>query len=309
MCRLAVWLAAIAATSTASAQPIAPSNELDKASQLFAQGRQLLVEQDDAAGACAKFREAIDYDPNGDGIMLNLGLCNELLGKYKTALYWFRRAQTRASESNAPDDERAAREHTTALASKVATVAIAITGTDARAEVRIDGEVIKPEDFPRVEVDPGHHALDAGAPGMRTVHQEFDVEGRGGQTLAIELVPGDNRVVVDPGRPRKRIAIGVACGGGALWVAAGGYSLYEKSKYDATATAAAMGDKAALAETRRASDRAATYGTGLFVAGSLVIAGAAVIYLTAPSRQVIDRTVLVPVVDRDGVGVAASGRF
>jgi len=108
-----------------------------------------------------QFDEAIRLDPTADGIMLNLGLCNEKLGRFKTALYWFRKAQFRATETNLPDNERVAREHTTKLATQVATVKIAFAPAAPGAKVKIDGEVVQPDDYGHAEVDPGHHVLDA----------------------------------------------------------------------------------------------------------------------------------------------------
>src|SRR5262249_49506939 len=142
------------------------------------------------------------------GTMLNLGLCNELLGKFKTALYWFRKAEARAIETNAPEQEKAARDHTTQLAAEVATVRIAFAGAHPSGpKVKIDGEEIRPEDYGHVEVDPGHHVLDAGAPGMQIFHDEFDVRDRGGQMLTITFVAGESSVVVDRGAGRRRVAL------------------------------------------------------------------------------------------------------
>ena len=110
-----------------------------RADELFEQGRKLLnAEPSDPAGACAKFNEAIKLDPDAPGTMLNLGLCNEKLHKYQTALYWFRKAQARAAETKPPlpDYENAAKEHTFDLAGKVATIKIAFDRRRAPADVR-----------------------------------------------------------------------------------------------------------------------------------------------------------------------------
>ena len=48
--------------------------------------------------------------------MLNLGLCNQKLSKYRLALYWFRKAQARAHETNLPEYEQAAGQRTRDLA-------------------------------------------------------------------------------------------------------------------------------------------------------------------------------------------------
>lgn len=294
----------------------APAPEQQKrADELFQEGRKLLVDGNDPAGACAKFDEAIRLDPTADGIMLNLGLCNEKLFKYKTALYWFRKAQFRATETNLPDNERVARQHTTDLATKVATVKIVIAGNVASSKVRIDGDAIKPDDYGHAEVDPGHHVLEAGAQGMKNVRQEFDIKGQGGDTLTVEFVAGDNTIVVDKGKPRKRAALYTAIGGGVLWVASVVVAYEEKSRWSRVSGLADMQSKGtapghdAIDTANDAKRVAQIYGTGLFIAGAVAITAAGYLYFTAPSREVIDQTVWVPTVSPDGAGLAAVGRF
>ena len=308
MRRLGVCLVLI--SSAVFADPPAPTapEQAKRADELFQEGR-TLIGKNDYAGACAKFDEAIKIDPTADGIMLNLGLCNEQLGKYKSALYWFRKAQFRATETNLPDNERVAREHTTALATKVATVKLTFSPANANAKVKIDGDVVQPDDYGHAEVDPGHHVLDAGAAGMKNVHQEFDVQGRGGDTLTISFVAGDNTIVKDPGKGRRRAAIFVASGGVALMIASGGLSWYERSIWKDHQMACNNHDPTAIAICNHAHDVAHVYGTGLFVAGSVAVAAAAFLYFTTPAPEVIDQTVWLPTVSPDGVGFAAVGRF
>ena len=223
-----LWLGACRRADDAKPQ----SDEQKHADALFAEGR-TLVEAHDDAGACEKFSEAIKLDPDAAGTMLNLGLCNENLDKYGTALYWFRKAQASAHENKLPDYEKAAGEHTTALASLVATVKLVIAGdVPPDAKIKIDGNEIQPSDYLRAEVDPGHHVLDAGASGKKNVHQEFEVEGKGGQTLAITFVEGDNSVIVDRGAARRKYAIVTAVAGGAMVVASAIISDYARIKYD-----------------------------------------------------------------------------
>src|SRR5262245_40088011 len=88
----------IAVVSLAAA---AHADDHVKATELFEAGRQLMANHD-PAGACVKFAESIRIEPLAAGTMLNLGLCHQLLGRYKTALYWFRKAQIRASETDPP---------------------------------------------------------------------------------------------------------------------------------------------------------------------------------------------------------------
>ena len=196
----------------AVAMPVAadPGDDRARAVELFDDGRRLML-AGDAAGACAKFDEAIQIEPLAAGTMLNLGLCNEALGKYKTALDWFRKAQVRATETDPPlpAAEREAREHATLLVGRVATIRIVAPGG---ASVSIDGEPVRRGDLARVEIDPGHHVLEATAPGKPAIHRELDVSGSGGDTVTLAFDADTGRARARPQRgravhrPRRRRA-------------------------------------------------------------------------------------------------------
>ena len=232
MGRTGVTLALVLGSFTAIAQA---SPEADK---LFDEGRKLLAS--DPAAACAKFDQAIKLDPDAPGVLLNLGLCNEKLGKYKTAIYWFAKAQKRSTETNLPDYASAAGDHLQTLGKLVARVNITFAGTPpADTKVKIDGEVIAPDEYTHAEVNPGHHSLDAGAQGMRIVHQEFDIKptpaGQTGETVTlppIAIVEGTNTEINDRDATRRKLAWIGMIGGGTLMAAAGGLSLYEKHVYN-----------------------------------------------------------------------------
>ncbi|HSD88591.1 MAG TPA: hypothetical protein VLB44_13780, partial [Kofleriaceae bacterium] len=166
------WVVLASATVHAQGADDKPGKQ-KQADELFEQGRKLLNgEPPDPQGACDKFNEAIKIDPEAPGTMLNLGLCNEKLLKYKTALYWFRKAQARAAETNLPDYEKAAKDHTIDLAGKVATIKITFaTPPTAQTKVKIDDQEVKPDEYLHAEVDPGHHTLVAGEPGKKIVQQ------------------------------------------------------------------------------------------------------------------------------------------
>jgi hypothetical protein len=295
------------------------SGSQKRADELFEEGRALLAQGDqNAAAACEKFNEAIKLDPEAPGTMLNLGLCNEKLDKYKTALYWFRKAQARASETGLPDYEAAAKQHTVDLAGKVATIKIAFAGTPPEGtKVKIDGQEVAPADFLSAEVDPGPHTLVAGAPGHLIFTHEFNVMGRGGDTINVELVEGDNSVVVDRGAGRRKIAIATAIGGGALMITSGVISWIARGRYQKCAENGMlladlskcpdMTDPTGYANDQK--DLALYWGTGLFVTGAIAVSAAAVLYFTAPEKERIDRTVFAPMVGHDQIGFAVSGGF
>ena len=310
------WLALAASATCATAWagppsgPVAPEQQ-QRADKLFEEGRELLAKKD-PAGACKKFDQAILLDPQAAGTMLNLGLCNEELGKYKTALYWFRKAQRRATETNPPlpDHERAAKQHTADLVTKVATVRIAFDGGEPDGVlVKIDGEPVARDDYASIEVDSGHHVLTAGAPGKRIIRQEFDVQGHGGQTLALAFVSGDNVVVIDPGRTRRRHGMIIGISGAGAVAIAGIVTIVEVRKYNDNKDAARMGDANALQKTRDAATVVRWVGTPLVIGGVAAIAFGAYMYFAAPAKEQIEQTVFAPTVSPDGIGLAAIGRF
>jgi hypothetical protein len=51
------------------------------------------------------------------------------------------------------------------------------------------------------------------------------------------------------------------------------------------------------------------WGTSLFVAGAVTVGVAAVLYLTAPDKERVDRTVFVPAIGPDQVGFAITRGF
>ena len=326
---MAVCLIGLAAGS-ASAQP--KSGKQKRADELFEEGRALLQQGDqNAAAACAKFNEAIQLDPEAPGTMLNLGLCNEKLQKYKTALYWFRKAQARAAETNLPEYEAAAKDHTITLKrDKVATIKIAFASDPPDGtRVKIDNDVVAPADYLAAEVDPGEHTLVAGAPGKKIVTQSFTVEGRGGQTITLELVEGENSVIVDRGATRRKIAIVTAIAGGLLMSASGLLSWQWQKEYDKCAKDGDLLDEdpapdgdglpdascpkrdpqEAVDYANKYQRRAEVWGTTMFAVGAVTVGVAAFFYFTAPDKERVDQTVFSPVVGPSEVGFAISRGF
>jgi hypothetical protein len=308
-----------------------------RSDKLFDEGRNLL-DKGQAQEACDKFTQAIQIDPTAAGTMLNLGLCNEQLKKYATALYWFRKAQNAAAEAHPrlPQHEQVAKEHTANLAQKVATISITFEGGEppAGTRVKIDHVDVKPEEYNHAEVDPGHHVLDAGAPNMKNVHEEFDVSDQPGPGApqVVAFVRGENTITIDRGLKRRRAALYTAIGGGVILVADGIVAMYAYHEYhgffpffgddgncdkdptgckDPTGPKAktALGDPAATKQTQDATRLASHWGTGLFIAGAVAVGVASALYFTAPQAEKLDQTVFVPVVTPDGGGFAITGRF
>jgi len=301
--------------------------------QLFDEGRKLL-DSGDNQGACDKFQKAIAIDPTAAGTMLNLGICNENLHKYATALYWFRRAGNYAGEGGAKPYEKVAGEHKSVLVSKVTTTQVQFSTGEppAGTKVKLDHKDVAREDYGHLEIDPGHHVIEASSPGMKNFHKEIDIADKPGDTdpVKIEFVAGSNAIVIDRGKTRRRAAIATAIGGAVVMGFSVAYGFYERGKYcdyvdggpcnnmggpnhdgmnnnSAVLKSPQTPERAAIANGYM--DNASNWGTGIFIGGAVLVAGAAVIYFTAPQPEKLDQTVFVPTIDRNGGGFAFTGRF
>jgi hypothetical protein len=281
----------------------------EKSKALFEEGRKLIEAHDDL-GACAKFNEAIKLDPDAAGTMLNLGLCNQNLKKIRLALFWFRKAQARAHETNLPEYEVAAGSRTKDLVDLVASVKFDVSPDDAH--VKLDGEEISSADYLHVEVDVGHHVLEARSPGHQSSHQEFDVVGKGGDTITVKLAVGDDTIDIDHPDRRKAGLITAGAGVG-LMIASGVVNLLAWHDYN-TCVHGGFQDMDTggtdCAKTVKDSQHLALYyGTSTFVVGALAVVAGGYLYFTSHQHERVNQTVFLPTVSPDGAGFAAIGRF
>src|SRR5262249_6381837 len=168
--RIAVLVVA-ALGSTASIATADPG-KLQRAEALLAEGRRL-SEAEDYDGACEKFNEAIALAPNEVNTMFNLGVCNQHLKKYATALSWFRRARVFSREHNLPAMEEKALARTDEITPLVPTAKIVFRGSPpSGVKVAVDGYPVPPGDYTHIEIDPGHHQIDVTAPRVKRFHAE-----------------------------------------------------------------------------------------------------------------------------------------
>jgi hypothetical protein len=274
----------------------------------FAQGRAQL-DAGQFAAACASFEASLKEDPNAPGTLLNLGLCNERLGKTATALGWFRKAQFRSAETGMTDYEEAAKTETLSLAVRVPTLKITFANPPPPdGIVLIDTHQLTELDLARIEVDPNVvHLIELRAPNRSPIRTEVTLKDGENNTVVIPVPappapkPAPKAIVeIDHGRTRRFIAYGLAGAGVAMW----GASLLVTLDAKQDLRAAEHPDN-----WQHYQNVARWGGTSLFVGGALAIAGASVLYFTAPGVERVERTSLAPVVARDGLGVAVHGSF
>jgi hypothetical protein len=278
-------------------------DDIAKANAIFLEGRELLTSKQTKA-ACDKFEESIALDPTAPGVMLNLGLCYELLERYATSLYWFRKAQTAAAEAHLPAYEDEAKRHTLALSTKVSTVKLDVSEAPLDVEIRIDTKLIAPTDYARVELDRGTHELEARASGKQP-HRESIESDAGTVTIPaltdvtpeVPIGPIDNGSRSNLGR--TLLAAGFGTVGLGLCIAAPLWARHTKNAYD---EAVANGDMPSYSEARAKQHVA----TGMFIAGLGLIGFGTYLYLTMPSSTPVS-TAITPVIDAHQVGISISG--
>jgi len=307
-------LALASSASPATAQPAGPFDPgqpapaevpaVSPAEQAFSEGRALL-EAGQLAEACARFELSLRLDPDASGTLLNLGLCNQRLGKTATALAWFRRAQFRAAETSMAANENAAKAYTFNLAVLVPTVRVELTPqTPAASTVLVDGREVADVDLARLELDPGPHVIELRAPGRAPVRRELTLRDGDRPTVTLGEVATPARAVlptayvdVDRGRSRRIAAYVLGGTGLALW--GGSLALALAAKHEA--------DSSEHPEDWRHWTQVARFGgTSMFLVGTAAIATGVYLYVKAPG---IERTAIAPAITGDALGVSVHGAF
>src|SRR5262245_54887728 len=95
-----------------------------KADALFEEA-QKLKEAGKTAEACKKYDEALSYNHNAVGTLLNVGLCNENAGKYASAVKYYTQARDLARENNLAEHRKAAEDRLNAVSPLVSRLAVA----------------------------------------------------------------------------------------------------------------------------------------------------------------------------------------
>ena len=255
--------------------------------------------------ACPKFADSKTLDP-GAGTMLNLAYCYEKLGREAAAWAEYRAAALTAHEHGRVDWENAARGRAERLESRLVWVVVhAETQPDgALLAVQLDGEPVATAALERpLPVDPGHHEVSVAAVGRRPWSTTFEADGEHVSTIAIpvlEPIEAPTPPSPPPASPDRRPA-GQAPPGSAgstqrtaAWVVggAGAAALAASAVLGLVADATYNGGDCAgtvcTAAGRDARSRAFIQGnvaTAIAVGGGAVLAGATLLWLTAPNRR------------------------
>jgi len=160
-------------------------NADDKAAAqaLFEDGRKLM-EKGRYAEACPKLESSERLDP-GAGTLLNLAACYDKNGQTASAWVTYTDAAT-ASQDRHPDWAARATARAKALFPTLSHLVIDVPSAPSGVEVKRDGKVLDAGSYGTpMPVDPGHHTIDATAPGKLAFHDEVDVGARGASSRIV----------------------------------------------------------------------------------------------------------------------------
>src|SRR6185437_5005752 len=202
-------LAIVLTAATAHAQPAVPS----RADQLFDEGRELMAKQDYAA-ACPKLEESQRLDP-ALGTLLNIGLCDEGLGKLATALAVWRQAEELARSSGETKRQATAAEHIAALEARVPTVTLEVASPSPGQQIAIGGRALADSAWSQPQpIDPGDVAITSTAPDHTPFATTVTVHERDRAVVTVPALAAAAPIAeTEPAHPRRALAYGLAGGG------------------------------------------------------------------------------------------------
>jgi hypothetical protein len=306
------WVASPALAQSGSSKATAEA--------LFTEGR-ALASSGKCAEAIPKFQASQKLDP-GVGTLLNLAECYEQVGRTASAWAEYREVISLARLAGSKEREELATQKAKALEPKLSRLAIKATGDASGLTITRDGEAVEAAELGvAIPVDPGQHVIEASAPGKQTFSQSIEV-GKDADSKVVEIPalaagegpapgtePGGEAAKSGGSDGSTQRTIGLVLGGvGIVGVAVGAiFGLQAGSKWDDAKAKCddypyGCGDDGVkLADD---ANSAATISTIGFIAGGVLVAGGAALWLTAGSGD--DKAVAV------GVGpgtLRIKGRF
>jgi tetratricopeptide (TPR) repeat protein len=307
--RILVIATVLAATRIAAAAPGDP-DDATEASAAFQRGRDL-ARLGRYTEACVEFGKSYELDP-ALGTAVNLADCLERQGQLYRA--WELFDLVARSSPSVQSRARLARARADALASRLATVIVTLRDPTARGlAVRIGAHTVTPAREIRDLVEPRDIEVVATVPGRRAFRTTLHAAAGATVTLDVPVLSAPD----EPGEPRRRRSFVYLAGGlGAAGAIGLGASLVvglgARSDYRAALAHECLpgnladdaGYRACKASVDRAGARA-DRATGLAVAGAVLGAAAAVVFVTAP-REGLQLT---PVATGHELGLGIAGWF
>jgi hypothetical protein len=312
---------------------------------LFEEGRRLM-KAGDVADACPKF-EAAAHLTQTSGVRLNLAVCWEKLGRTASAWAMYDEARVIAERSGDASQLDLALKGKAALEPKLSRILVSVPAASLARDLQVtrDGEpVLSGAWGVGVPVDPGPHQIAASAPGRKAWSTKIDVAA-GAATLTVmvpvlepeapkvaALPPPEPRAPVTTGQPAtqppapvdtqstsgssgstQRLIGAVAAGVGVVGLGVGSYFGIKTASDKSTYQAHEANGQCIDLTCQTVSHNAASEGnisTVLFIAGGVVLAGGAVLWLTAPrAHEGAVTAKIVPAVGTRTAGLSLEGSW
>jgi hypothetical protein len=311
----ATLVAAVGLVISTSLHAQSHASDVATAQALFDEAR-TLVKAGKYAEACPKFEESERLD-SGPGTEFNLADCYQRAGRTASAWAEFLSVADSLHAAGQRGREKVARDRATALEPKVArlTINVPASARVAGLEIKRDSEVVREAQWGTgVAVDPGQHTISAAASGMAPWQKSIDVTGEG-KTFSVNIPtlsatpaaqttpqaaplatpqPSSAPATAEARSPQeseparglggRRIAALVAAGVGLVGIGVGSYFGVEAFSKHGDYVAHCPNDVCDPAGIQLHNDAAsaATASTIAMTAGAVLVAGGAVLWLTAP---------------------------
>lgn len=265
------------------------------AEELFQQAR-VLVDAGNYADACPKLERSQKLEP-AVGTQFNLADCWEHVGRTASAYEMFGQVASIARAAGKFERERSARERAALLEPRLARVRLSVKATAPGLEIRIDDALVDKARWAQpLPVDPGPHVVRATAPGRLPFELKMTAAERSTADGSVpELVdpspPPAPPPLAPPSSSQRTMALvagGVGVVGLGIGAVAGILAISEKSTAERECPSATYHFRCPTEEGSsawNASTSAGNVSTIGFIAGGVLLAGAGVLWFTAPSSR------------------------
>ncbi|HEY5949317.1 MAG TPA: tetratricopeptide repeat protein [Kofleriaceae bacterium] len=290
---------------------LAAAEDPDQADKIFEEAQQL-KQQGKTAEACKKYDEALSYNHNAVGTLLNVALCNEEAGKYATATKLYTQARDLAREHNLAEHRKAAEDKLLITTPLVSHLAIAFAETPNEMKLVIDEDIVPIDKTDDIILDPGSHRIVVTAPGRVPYETTIEVEKSKAKAIAVPKL--GYPVTVKKGRRTAGVILSAS---GVAMIGTGiGLGLYARGKYNGQIgegkNCTDGSPPLCNAEGYRITNDARTFGTfGTFIGlgGVAIAAVGGYLWFFGPKTSTERNVALVPTLAPDSAGVTAVGRF
>jgi hypothetical protein len=295
--RALVAAAVLSLSSLAGAQTSATEAA---ATQLFDEGMKLMNEGK-LSEACPKLARSQSIAPSG-GTLFNLAECYEKNGQSASAWVAWKQLAARAADAGKKDVEATATERASKLEGRLAKLTVSVASPDTEGlEIKRDGEALDRAQWGvAAPIDPGSHKIEATAPGKHPMSVSVLVKPSD-PTAQVRIPPLTGKAEEPPpSQPRddqaqaggkssvqKTIGI-VGMALGSVGVGLGAFFGVTAMNKNSDAKDHCRTDTRCDAQgvsLGQDAKNAATVSTVLFVAGGVLAAGSAVLFLSAPSSS------------------------